>query len=145
MNITEKEIKNSIKSSLKLFKENDFILLDINVNERTIVHKIACYLQSEFNEWDVDVEYNRDQNNTKRISDSSIIPDIVIHKRTTNNNLLAIEIKKNEISEWDLNKLKKIKSEFNYRYILYINLNLDGSEFQCLYEDDFKKYLTKQS
>ena len=51
-----------INEVLNQFMENDIILLDIGANERTISHKIACYLDKKFENLDVDCEYNRDIN-----------------------------------------------------------------------------------
>ncbi|CAH1202977.1 MULTISPECIES: hypothetical protein [unclassified Paenibacillus] len=103
--------------------EKDRHLLSHDLNERTIAHKLALYLQEEFQEYNVDCEYNRnidEMNKQKRIyvleseceklkkdftkdivyGDTeymglSIFPDIVIHRRGENtNNYLVIEIKK---------------------------------------------------
>ncbi|MGG4492908.1 hypothetical protein [Brevibacillus reuszeri] len=106
----------------KFFKRDQYLLIN-DLNERTIAHKLASYLQEEFIDLNVDCEYNKniDEDNgskniyvlkveAERLRKSvkkeviideilhtviSIYPDIVIHKRGENNsNLLVIEIKK---------------------------------------------------
>lgn len=77
----------------------DRTLIHDDVHERSIAHRLAVHLSAVFYEWDVDVEYNRDCGDVKRIYDhgesreKSIFPDIIVHKRGTKDNLLVIEIK----------------------------------------------------
>ena len=59
MSSTKDEIKGIIKCCLQKLRKLDKDLLDINVNERTITHKLAEYLQKHFPEFNVDCEYNR--------------------------------------------------------------------------------------
>ncbi|MGI8316876.1 hypothetical protein [Halobacillus mangrovi] len=116
-------ILNKINKAISKFYSRDEYLLINNLNERTIAHKFASYLQVEFDNYDVDCEYNKnvdEDNGAKNIyivkneaeelkrkikqetefddieyTVISIYPDIVIHKRGGNdNNLLIIEIKK---------------------------------------------------
>src|SRR5690606_14754897 len=95
----------------KLFMLDHYLLIN-DLNERTIAHKFAVYLQEQFPDYHIDCEYNKnidEDNGSKNIrllksipiqseeewSTVSIYPDIVVHKRGENcNNLLAIEIKK---------------------------------------------------
>ena len=48
-----------VKNAYLQFLKNDGYLLENDVNERSITHKFAVYLENEFSEWDVDCEYNR--------------------------------------------------------------------------------------
>ena len=116
------DIKNKIKSALEEVLKNDAYLLKININERTIAHKLATYLQCEFPDYDVDCEYNRnvlqddgqkyifrlkeklrvlgllkeeEKTIDKEIIERLVYPDIIIHKRdNTTRNICIIEIKK---------------------------------------------------
>ncbi len=109
------QVKARVIAALKMFFLNDIYLLEKDVNERSISHRVATYLQYVFNGWDVDCEYNRDHNDPKYIQNvrdflnrnnnekidiadvdaTTAYPDIIIHERGTNDsNLLAIEIKK---------------------------------------------------
>ena len=58
---TKDEIEERIKLCLRKLREQDKYLIDINVNERTIAHQLATYLQEEFQEFDVDCEYSSDK------------------------------------------------------------------------------------
>ena len=46
-------------NSIRLLIKNDFYLLEIGTNERSVAHKLAEYLQQEFPNRHVDCEYNR--------------------------------------------------------------------------------------
>ncbi len=102
------DIMQRIKSAIQKVYSKDKYLIVNNLHERTIAHKFAEYLQSEFtncNDWNVDCEYNKRGRNTKRLTyvdneSKKIFPDIIVHKRGTENelgynpNFLVFEIKK---------------------------------------------------
>ena len=183
-----KILKKNVKMALEIFRNKDFLLLENDVNEITINHKIAEYLGLMFKEMDVDIEYNRVEDEVKYLSgfneinikewllDSGnkklffnlfnqkdiynlelvekienrirsgliksednklkkgIYPDIIIHKRNTDYNLLAIEVKKsNNFSKdqvlYDIIKLVKYKAGLlNYEYCLFIKINIDSKK-----------------
>ena len=85
-----------------------------------------------FDDWNVDCEYNRQQANTKQLeflkvvrkilkdekvrlkpddtTSKSVFPDIIVHRRNTDENLLVIEMKKttNQLREdFDFEKERK--------------------------------------
>ena len=125
---SKEELELKLKATLKNFIEKDGILLKIGSSERSLTHKFAEHLQKAFNDWDVDCEYNRDEINIKKLPFNSekkpVFPDIIIHKRCEDNNLLVIEAKKsntnNNSIKYDLYKLNKYLSNFNYMYGLFI-------------------------
>ncbi|MGO4952334.1 hypothetical protein [Paenibacillus sp. DRB1-1] len=117
------EIKGKVNKALLKLYEKDKYLIKNDLNERTIAHKFSNYIQEEFNEFDVDCEYNKNvdeaegnkniyflkqeylelnKNFKETVSIDnieyvrmSIYPDIIIHKRGSNlQNLLIIGIKK---------------------------------------------------
>ena len=94
MKCIEKPIKEKIERAIRMLLKNDLFLLMNNLEELTISHKLAEYLQQEFPDWHVDVEYNRNKEQLKRLEEELFRPDIIVHIRNTNNNLLAVEIKK---------------------------------------------------
>lgn len=135
------DIKKKIKYSINKLMEHDSFLLKENVNERSITHKLAEYLQDEFKDWNVDCEYNRMvngvSNEPKRMifpvediksndtEAKTVFPDIIIHKRNRRKNLLVIEVKKmfrNRIDrEFDELKLKTFTgSQFEYSFGLNV-------------------------
>lgn len=145
-------IERKLKHSLDLLLKNDYYLLENDVNERSISHRLALYLQQEFDSWHVDCEYNRYYHTTKKLElpinhditekldlppcqqpDSrdtdakTVYPDIIIHNRGTDDNLVVIEMKKTTSQvpkEFDINKLEAFKNqaEFSYDYAVFIKL-----------------------
>lgn len=131
------EIIHKVEISLEILLTNDSFLLQKVGSERSVAHKLAEYLQLLFLDWNVDCEYNRknldikvldgirecsEQRTTDRVS-----PDIIIHRRNTNENLLVIEIKIAKDDLCDIEKLKKFtfsKGEYRYQLGLFIKFNL---------------------
>ncbi|MHA1285084.1 MAG: hypothetical protein ACTSQP_21505 [Promethearchaeota archaeon] len=137
-----------------MLREDEY-LLKIDVNERTITHKLAEYIQMEFPEYDVDCEYNRFNDIVKKLRDRSkrflniskmapmelekliwedndaltIYPDIIIHKRgSQEDNLLVIEVKKSSNRRnrnLDRYKIKELKNG-PYKYKYGLFLVIDN-------------------
>ena len=130
--IDRDEIEKKVRRSLALLLKQDRFLLEIDVNERSITHKLAEYLQLEFPEWHVDCEYNRSGPLPKRLQITAdtpvraddteaqtVYPDIIVHRRNTDENLLVIEVKKSSNrnrAEWDRQKLEAFKEAEDYKY-----------------------------
>jgi len=57
--LTSNRVKQKVRTSIELLIRNDAHLLKIDVNERSITHRLAVHLQDAFKGWDVDCEYNR--------------------------------------------------------------------------------------
>ncbi len=58
------------------------------------------------------------------IEERNVIPDVIVHKRKTNRNLLAVEVKKIDNREnrfKDEAKLKAFREQLGYRYTLFID------------------------
>ncbi len=134
------KIKGKIESALRKVLKNDKYLLEKDINERTIAHKLATYLQSEFRGYNVDCEYNgnvlrdddkkyidilkyelqtlgdlseKEKTIDKEIIERHVFPDIIIHRRGTADNFYIIEIKKSTSkipSYYDELKLKSYTS-----------------------------------
>jgi len=124
---SEKEIIRRVKIAIGILFKNDCYLLESGVHERTISHKLAEYLQIQFPDWNVDCEYNKKGIDTKRQDHKLVYPDIIVHHRDTNENLLIIEIKSNrKYCKKDIEKIKKFISpqyDFNYNVGLFIQFN----------------------
>jgi hypothetical protein len=117
-----------IKSSLNKVYEEDAHLLLINIDERSINHRLALYMSPllEGEKIHVDVEYNRHLEGMKYYVNNvygSI--DILIHERGTDkNNICAFECKKGLMSKVDLMKVQALLGEdFNYCYGVTIEYN----------------------
>ncbi len=144
-----------VKKALKLFMREDKDLLCRNVNERSITHKIAEHLQSQFKELKVDCEYNRHGSDTKTILKCvegqtstdcvdavTVYPDIVVHKRGVDAcNLLVIEVKKSNgnAASRDKWKLKQFTDPKQYKYKLGLFLEIDIEKKQIKSLSCFKK------
>lgn len=128
------EIFESIINSINIFIEKEKFLLVHNLNERTITHKFANYIEKIFPNYDVDCEYNRfwnSNNNKEYISKHldfhiygedlentetekiNVYPDIIIHKRWNKDNLIIIELKKKEYAETNMKNRKMTYWEFD--------------------------------
>ena len=130
------EIQWRFDSALRRFLHNDAQLLVVNANERSMTHKLAEYLQQEFQGWNVDCEYNRNRADVKKLplprrrinwddlEGRTVFPDIIVHHRTMSDNLLVVEAKKSSSAindAFDLGKLEQFKEDpFHYRYGLFI-------------------------
>lgn len=135
---TEEDIKQRVFAAIGRLYQHDPELLSIGVNERTITHKLAEYLQDEFPGWHVDCEYNRRGDIPKRLQISgwrsspidieakTVFPDIIIHRRRTDANLVVIEVKKSGGGEEtkDLEKLQAFTGDSDYRYRLGLFLRI---------------------
>ena|ERR1035441_5942455 len=138
---TKEEISEKVRCALALLLQRDKFLLEHDVNERSITHKLAEYLQEQFPEWDVDCEYNRignhrieakrlqlevDKTYTDDDQGKTVYPDVIVHRRgETQENLLVIEIKKStnpETKDRDEQKLRAFKSQLGYRYGIFLKL-----------------------
>ncbi len=125
--MTEKdEVLLLIRKALEKVYENDIYLIEKRVSERCIVSKFANYFSQlatgEIQEYNVDVEYNRQEAYTKKIGKRPICVDFIVHKRGNINNLIAIEFKpywnKNQkAKENDERRIKKLcEPEYGYEY-----------------------------
>ena len=108
----------------------DVYLLEVDANERSITHKLAEHLQRELPGWNVDCEFNRNGDLPKRLrgADESVstddtdgrtvYPDIIVHRRGSDNNLMIIEAKKSTTATFagDIEKLKAYKTEHGYKF-----------------------------
>ncbi|HOJ70255.1 MAG TPA: hypothetical protein PK864_04055 [Syntrophorhabdaceae bacterium] len=150
---SSKDIKKRIIDAIVALYRYDHELIDKNANERSITHKLAEHLQKEFPYWHVDCEYNRFGSKPKRIHQISngapatdpeaieavtVFPDIIVHRRGTNQNLLVIEVKKTgEDTEWDRKKLEAFiqDQDYCYKYGLLLILAGNGGPKLLLYCD----------
>ena len=150
--MNEDSVRCAIVSALCQLSLNENHLILANAHERSVSHHLAKYLESFFPEYDVDVEYNRVGLDSKTISDKCkrsiseeadnkdcteqsesedhkqyVYPDIIVHRRGTNDNIIAIELKVNSNDqtkiETDKCKLKLYKAELNYQHVVFININ----------------------
>lgn len=136
----KKIVEQALNLALKSLIEKDGDILRADINERSISHKLAGYLEPYFSNWNVDCEYNRDHDDPKRlriprrnvrtdyIQARTVFPDIIIHKRGTDENLLVIEIKKTTSEEgdkFDHQKLNAFKKQLGYKFAVFVKVRID--------------------
>ena len=140
--LTPNRVKQKVKTAIEILIWKDAHLLKIDVNERSITHRLALHLQDAFKGWDVDCEYNRNRYDTKKLiigndvhirvetiqSDDeqgkTVYPDIIVHHRGTDQNLLVVEVKKTTShvpKDFDLSKLREYKRQLGYSQALFLN------------------------
>ncbi len=145
--MTKNQVSKLLIDAINRLFESDSILLQssYNINERTVSHRLALHLDSLLSntDYDVDVEYNRMRNDYdpdavgnlmgKRLNlddsggDFSIVyPDIIVHKRETDINLIIVEIKmawKNSKRNFDYVKINEYMNELRYQHGVYVQLH----------------------
>lgn len=115
--------------------ENERIL-NRKLHETTINHRFAYYLEKQIQNTDlsfykVDIEYNRFYCNPKMlVTVEGIIevrPDILIHTRINadveQSHYLAVEAKKERITQHDINKIEGFIKDENYNYLFGLTIS----------------------
>ena len=117
------EVREKLRLAIKELYKKDFSLIQRRCCERSIVFRLGIYLNYNFEEYDVDCEYNKNGDCIKSLPSRRYnFPDIIVHKREEKeNNLLIIEVKTpNDIKidhfENDYKKLRGFTSEVEYKY-----------------------------
>jgi hypothetical protein len=157
---TDLEIKDKVIQAFQELVATDPFLLINDVNERSLTHRLAIYLEKRFPGYHIDCEYNRDGIGTrpKRISEIknlnsfrgeittdddkgvTVFPDIIIHRRGEQSGLVIIEAKKsNSGPNDDKQKLKLYKEDLGYPYAFFIifpvKTPLVNLDYQTLVEE----------
>jgi hypothetical protein len=126
-------------AALREFYARETYLLEKDCGERTLTHRLAVYVESQFSGWEIDCDYNRLGERTLRMPRASMVstddefgksifPDIVVHQREIPNNLLAIEVRKasnHQPLEHDQQKLRSLTDPhlwFAYRIGVLVSL-----------------------
>lgn len=130
----------SVIQAVRALLDRDAYLLRVDVNERTIAHRLAIYVEEAFPGWDVDCEYNRDGHVPKRIAfgfgdgaehDSRVFPDVIVHKRGSTDNHVIFELKKSsnsELDDRDFDKLRGYCQQLGYRHGVFVRLIVGANE-----------------
>ena len=140
----------NIHTLLEEFVDEQAQLLRNDASEQAISHQLAMKFSLHFPDWDIDCEYNRSMEVVKRLiyavsptgeaSERNVVPDIIIHRRMTNDNLLAVEIKKStnqEHSFKDLAKLAAFREQLGYQNSLFVRF-LTGENYVGFVEIDWQ-------
>lgn len=98
------ELEKVVKA-IEEFYAREGLLFDKDLGERTLTHRVAVYLEKQFDGWQVDCDYNRLGERLLKLPHGTIVstddelgksifPDIVVHRRAVPENLLAVEVRK---------------------------------------------------
>ncbi|HEY0850441.1 MAG TPA: hypothetical protein VGD96_11035 [Bradyrhizobium sp.] len=109
-----------VVKAIEEFYAREGLLFDKDLGERALTHRLAVYLERQFDGWEVDCDYNRLGERLLKMPHGTIVstddelgksifPDIVVHRRTVPENLLAVEVRKasnHQPIEHDQHKLR---------------------------------------
>ena len=130
---------NKVVTALHEFYAREAFLLERDLGERALTHRLAVHVEHQFPGWEVDCDYDRLGDRTLRLPHGTIIstddhlgksvyPDIVVHQRAIPNNLLAVEVRKtsnHQPPEHDRHKLQALTDPhlwFAYWIGLFVTL-----------------------
>ncbi|NNM86167.1 MAG: hypothetical protein HKL96_10485 [Phycisphaerales bacterium] len=115
-----KIVKSRCERAIQRLLDHDSFLITNGADEQSVTFRLAMYLADEFPGLDVDCEYNRDETDPKRDTERKLIrPDIIVHRRGTQENILVIEAKKPNNPNDDEKKLQQLTSKegkLKYRF-----------------------------
>jgi hypothetical protein len=156
---TRNELEIAVEAACDRLIAKDRPLFVRDVNERSLSHKFANYLQEEVAKWgegwDVDCEFNRDlqasgedyakrlhlidkfDSMTTRVDDEhakTVFPDVIVHKRGSRTNLLVAEMKKNMATDRSIAfdrqyKLPAYVQQLGYQAAVFVLLDMKA--VQC--------------
>ncbi|MGF6312482.1 hypothetical protein ABIB82_007790 [Bradyrhizobium sp. i1.8.4] len=141
---------NKVIAAVGEFYAQEMFLLERDLGERTLTHRLAVYVEQQFSGWQVDCNYDRLGERTLRLPrgstistddhlGKSIYPDIVVHQRDIPNNLLAIELRKesnHQPVEHDQRKLQALTDPnvwFAYAMGVLVIFSPSGVSFSEVY------------
>lgn len=122
-------LRSLVEADIIKFLQADAHLVDVNSSERSMTHSIAVIMSQNpaFKGWNIDCEYSRHGDEVKRLSlppkstssdeleAKTVYPDVIIHKRNSDENLLVIEAKKSSASQdYDEKKIKGYMEQLGY-------------------------------
>ena len=153
------ELLTLFETALKIFYKQDLDLLKREVHERSIAFRVGLYFHdllrsSKYAALDLDLEYNRNKKDRKRTQSSphSTYPDLILHKRNSNEqNVLVVEFKISRNPRptnrtRDIEKLKDFTSssqQYGYQLGISVLLKREDPVFTILQNGEVTIPLTK--
>lgn len=126
----DQDLAIAISTALKQLLENEAHLFVHDASERAICAHLLAYLKPLLSNWDLDVEYNRNISDPKKVRLRNVIPDLIVHKRGSNDhNLLAVELKikcNSYKKAKDIEKLQSYCDELGYKYGLFLDIDISS-------------------
>ena len=133
----EQDVAGRLDRAVRKLNESDLYLLEKDLSERCIAARLAMYLQNEFRDHNVDVEYNRAGDVAKRVplsqqcakrwnreGEALAVPDVIVHQRgEAGPNVLVLELKKTSNPEgWDCDRERVVlfREHLHYEFAALI-------------------------
>lgn len=112
--LSSEQMREVVVGALSDFAKHDMELLHVGVQEETLSHRLAIYIEQRLAGWQVDCEYNRDLRHPKMNPEASrrIRPDIIAHRRNSPHNLLVVEVKKTSHTKQKIGSARTRVREF---------------------------------
>lgn len=146
------ELKFLVNKALGKLYDQDYLLIEHAVNERSAVFRFGIYFSdllsgSSFQGYDLDCEYNRNMGSPKRTRrfPAGVVPDVLLHRRNSNKeNVLVLEFKgywNRTPRVYDEKKIAEFVSQDeknDYKYglggVVELRRNSFNVEYSCNYD-----------
>ncbi len=135
--MTQADAQNRLSKALESFSRNERKLLESGVREDALSHRLAIHVAQQFPGWDIDAEYDKmhvdGMPSAKKYigidgRERDAIPDIIVHRRQTMDNFLAIEIKKignRRGRDDDFAKLNAYRGQLGYIFAVFVEVGME--------------------
>lgn len=100
-----RDIEKRVRRAIDVLYARDGVLLGNTRAEWSVAHRLAVYIEDQFQGWHVDCESHRqgpNGDNKRRDECGAVRPDIIVHRRgraEREHNLLALELKRRAFDE----------------------------------------------
>ncbi len=130
------DVQIRLSKALESFAKDERKLLESGVREDALSHRLAIHVAQQFAAWDVDAEYDKMHVDGVPAAKKYIgtdgrkrdaIPDIIVHRRQTMDNFLAIEIKKignKRGRDRDFVKLNAYREQLGYVFAAFVEVGM---------------------
>lgn len=126
----QQELMDIVDAAIKEFNRKEKYLIENDLSERCICARFAMHLSkaltnTRYQDYDVDVEYNRgaygEELNAKIMEDKRIVVDLIVHRRGYDpevgyDNLICMEMKKSTDRRGCSNDEERLQKMTDYNY-----------------------------
>ncbi len=133
------EQKNALNGLIRGILEllSDERLGQLNIRERAVMGRLARFMVPYYQGWDIDTDHERIGDDPKYLyvlpngepGEKPIIPDIIVHKLGVKENLLVVELKLHDntnfaLDLWKLTHMTRLAGMYAYMVGAHVVLNL---------------------
>lgn len=133
-----KSVLTQVVSALLELWEREPGLAEYNAGELVVAHYLALFMRKRFPDWNVDPEWTKREHELKRLAElpqhggvsRQIRPDIIVHHRGQQENLLVVELKRHDNRDiagdvWKLEGMTAQDRGYAYSVGLHLVLNVE--------------------